>query len=151
MKSLIFSLATSLTAAFSMSAFSLNEKNLNNADFSGELEEFYNYDIDMELSVNGKKQSSRIIILEDELGSITSETEGQKSFLEVVASEGELSGSKGILLKMKVGQINKDGSRTLISTPTVLAKDGEETSVIVGEDKNKEKIKIKVRATREVL
>lgn len=151
MKSLILSLAVSLSAVLSQSAFSLNEQNLENADFSGELEEFYNYDIDMELLVNGEKQSSRIIVLEDELGSITSETEDQKTFFEIVANEEELSGTKGILLKMKVGQINKDGSRTLISTPTVLAKDGEETSVIVGEDKNKEKITIKVRATREIL
>ena len=106
----------------------------------------------MELSLNGAKASSpRIVVEEGKMGTITQETNGQKSYFEVVATESEIQGNKGILLKFKVGYIKKDGTRTIVSKPTILTKAGEEASISVGNENGKEELHLKVVANRKTL
>jgi len=110
------------------------------------------YKLDMELSMNGKAVSSpKLTIREGETGTITSETAETKSSFEVVATEGEVKGAKGILMKFKVSHLNKDGSKEIISKPTILSKNGEEATVAIGEQGKKAEMVLKVVATRKIL
>ena len=106
------------------------------------------YDLKLELSLDGKVVASpRIVVQEGKVGTLTQESGDNKIFFEIVASEGEIQGNRGILLKLKIGLINNDGSRTIISQPQILAKPGEEAHITVGQD-DKEEMTLKVIATR---
>ena len=54
-------------------------------------------------------------------------------------------------MKFKVGHILKDGSRKIISRPTILSQAGEEASITIGEEGKKEEMNLKVIATRKTL
>lgn len=110
------------------------------------------YDLNMELSVNGKKLSSpRFIFEEGKTGLITQKLGSEKIFLEVVATESEVKENKGILMKFKVGYLKNDGTRTMVSKPTILSKAGQQTSFTVGNDSGKDIINLNVVANRKTL
>ncbi len=60
-----------------------------------------------------KISSPRIIVREGETGKITQETSTEKTFIEVVAKEGEIQNHKGIMMNFVVGYIGQDGNRTI--------------------------------------
>lgn len=76
----------------------------------------------------------------------------ERAFLEVLATEGVTpggaQGNKDILLKFKVGHILKDGSRKIISNPSVLAMAGKEAPITVGDDNQSDRMTLKVIASR---
>ena len=93
------------------------------------------YEIDMKLNIKGKPETAMGIMLEEgQKGSIVSEDDLEKTFIEVVAEEAEFQGNKGILMKFKVGHLTKDGSRKIISQPKVLAKAGEEAQITLDQE-----------------
>ena len=94
--------------------------------------------------------SPRIVVQEGKVETLTQESGDNKTFFEIVASEGEIQGNRGILLKFKIGLIKNDGSRTIISQPQILAKSGKEAHITVGQD-DKEEMTLKVIATRKNL
>lgn len=97
------------------------------------------YDLKMDLSMNGKKVSSpRMIVQEGVAGTIEQETSTEKTFIEVVATEGTVKNNKGILMKFTVGYIEKDGTRTIVSKPQILAKENETAQITVGDNKGKD-------------
>lgn len=109
------------------------------------------YNINVKISTDGQPETaSGLTIEEGKTGTIVSETNVEKSYFEVVATEGEFDGNKGILMKFVVGSILKDGSRKVISQPTILAKAGEEASIEIGNNK-KEKMTLKVIASRQAI
>mgnify|MGYP001236614433 CR=1 FL=1 len=106
------------------------------------------YQIKMSFSIEGKSDSTMSVAVEEgKMGSVVSENEKERTFFEVVATEGEIEGNKGILMKFKVGHLEKDGSRKIISHPIILAKAGEEALISVGQ-KGKPEMNLKVIATR---
>lgn len=110
------------------------------------------YDLKMELSMNGKKVSSpRIIVREGETGSITQETSNEKTFIEVVAKEGEIQNHKGIMMNFVVGYIGQDGKRTIVSKTQILTKENETAQITVGNDDGKETMSLSVVAQRKSL
>ena len=107
------------------------------------------YELKMNFSIDGKNISSTTIIVEDgKIGTVVQENKKEKNFFEVVATEGEINGNKGILMNFKVGHILKDGSKKILFSPRLLSKNGQEASVTVGDEKTKEEMTLKVTAKR---
>lgn len=97
------------------------------------------YDLKMDLSMNGKLISSpRMIVKAGEMATINQKTESEESFVEVVATEGEVQNNKGILMKFTVGYIGKNGERTVVAHPQILALENEKAQITVGEKKGTE-------------
>ena len=107
------------------------------------------YDLKINLSKNGKSVSSpEMIVKEGELATITEESLTEKSFIEVVATEGAIDQTKGILMKFSVGLIGKDGKKTISGTPQILAQEGQKAEI--GFDNGKERISLSVIAKRKI-
>ncbi len=107
------------------------------------------YDLKMDLLINGKRVSTpRILVKEGETARVDQENSYSKSFIEVVAGEGEIQNRKGILMNFTVGYIDKAGKRKIVSQPQVLAKENEIASIEVGNMNGKEKIKLSVLPQR---
>jgi len=111
-----------------------------------------NHTLDMELSVDGAGPFfPKLTIQEGKKGTVEYKTGSKKRFLEVVPTEGEMNGHKGILMKFEIGKILKDGSRKILSKPTLLAMEGEKSSIEVGDVGEKELVSLKVVATRKAM
>ena len=111
------------------------------------------YVLDIELSIKGEKIStSKLTVEEGKLGSITSETEKGTTSVEVVATEGEMMGEKGILLKFDFEITQNDGSLKKRLSPNLLVKNGQEAWIGMGEDERESPHSIiKVIATRKAI
>ncbi len=95
------------------------------------------YDLKMDLSLNGKHVSSpHVIAKEGKPATITQENSSNGHFIEVIATEGSIQNHKGILMKFVVGTIGKNGERTIISRPQVVAKEGEPAKITQSDSKN---------------
>ncbi len=93
-----------------------------------------NYDLQMELSFNGKKVSSpRMIVKEGEKGSITSKNETEENFIDVVATKAK---NNGIMLKFKVGYVGKNGERKIVGEPAIIAREGEPAKIEMSQSPN---------------
>ncbi|MFN7728293.1 MAG: hypothetical protein ACK5P7_03980 [Bdellovibrio sp.] len=109
------------------------------------------YDLKIDLSMNGKQVSTpRLILKAGEVGKINQSTDGEKSFIEVVATEGQVQKHKGILMNFTVGHISKNGERTIVSKPQILAKENEPASITISE-KDGTEISLSVLAKRKSL
>lgn len=109
------------------------------------------YDLKMDLSMNGKHVSSpRIILKAGEKGTINQKTDTEESFIEVVATEGQVQNNKGIMMNFTVGYIGKNGERTIVSKPQILAKENEPALITVGE-KDGTELSLSVVAKRKSL
>lgn len=110
------------------------------------------YDLKMDLSLNGKHISSpRVIVKESETATITQKTDTEETFIEVVAAEREIQNHKGILMKFTVGTISKDGQRTIISKPQILANENEKAQITVGKSGGSVNLSLSVLAQRKSL
>lgn len=90
------------------------------------------YDLKMELSLNGKHVSSpRILTKEGESASVTQEANGEKVFLDVIATEKPTNNKPGILLKFVVGTVSATGEKTTVSTPQIIALENEKAQISV--------------------
>ena len=103
----------------------------------------------MNLLIDNKSVSKpKIIVQEGEKGTITQNDSATNTTTEisVVASQGEMQGRKGILLKMEVGY-NKNNVQKIVSRPQILVSEGQEALVeVVGNEGNK-KMSLKIIAT----
>lgn len=107
------------------------------------------YELNMELSMNGKKAfSPKITVMQGEPGIVTHDTSTKKTFIEVVAKEGQIQSHKGILMNFVVGYIEQDGTRTILSKPEILAKEDQKAQISVGDKDGKENISLSVVAKR---
>ncbi len=95
------------------------------------------YDLKMDLTMNGKHMSSpRVLVKAGEKATIAQEGKNGGSFIEVVATEGEVQGNAGIMMSFTVGTIDKKGARTIVSRPKILAVENSEARITVGENEN---------------
>ncbi len=107
------------------------------------------YDLKMELFINGKHISSpRIITRGNETASISQKTDTEESFIDVIATEGEIDGNKGILMNFVVGLIGKDGKRKILSNPRILTRENEKAEIKVGNNRDADAMSISVIAKR---
>lgn len=108
------------------------------------------FDLQMDLSLEGQHVSSpRMIVKEGEKGTITQESNGQKTFIEVVAREDKTpTGKQAIHMTFVVGKISKDGTRTLVSRPRISVVPNEKAQITVGEEGKPEVLSLSVIATK---
>lgn len=112
------------------------------------------YDLDMQLSLNGKLVSSpRIITKVGEATTIIQKTDGEteQRYIEVTAIDSSILGNKGIMMTFVVGSISKDGERKILSKPQVFAQENKKAEVTVGHGDNKETLSLSVVAKRKAL
>jgi type II secretory pathway component GspD/PulD (secretin) len=96
------------------------------------------YEIDMNLSLNGGKYitSPRITVKDGVAATMAESTNNAETFIEVVATEGQIQDRKGIFMKFKVGTVDKDGNKTIISEPQILASENEPAQISIGDNTN---------------
>ncbi len=110
------------------------------------------YHLKLELSMNGKVVSTpRLVVRSGETGSITEESAARKTFIEVTATEGSVQKRKGIMMNFVVGLIAKDGTRTVLSRPSILANENEKAEITVAGKESGETMALSVIATRKAL
>lgn len=110
------------------------------------------YDVNFDLSLNGKKVASpRMTMMEGEKSMVSQESEDTTTFVEATATEGTLNGNKGILLKLVIGHMSEDGEREILSNAQVLVNNGEPTQVFVGDEGDKEKLSVAITAKRKAI
>jgi hypothetical protein len=92
------------------------------------------FDLQMDQSIDGKHISSpRIVVKEGEKETIIQESNGQKSFIEVIVKEDKAPNSKqAIFMTFVVGKIALDGSRTIVSQPQITSIPNEKAQITVG-------------------
>jgi hypothetical protein len=84
------------------------------------------YDLNMELSLDGKKvMAPKMIVLDCKSASISEQKKGDGSFLDVIATENT---GKGILMKFKVGRL-ENGMRRVLGEPSIIALDGQPAKI----------------------
>lgn len=110
------------------------------------------YDLKMDLSLNKKHVSSpRIIVKAGEMGSINQKNGTEdEHFIEVIATESSIKNKKGILMNFTIGTIGKNGERTILAKPQILAKENEPAQITIGE-KNGSEVSLSVTATGKTL
>lgn len=107
------------------------------------------YNLKMDLALNGKAVSSpQVIVTEGEMATVTQEKDGVKSFIDVVATDATEKDFKGIMIKFTVGYVGKDGKRTIVSKPQILAKENSPAKIQVGQA-GKESVSLTVLAQRQ--
>jgi hypothetical protein len=110
------------------------------------------YDLKMELSMNGKHVSSpRVITKEGETASITQDSNGEKIFMDVIATEKPTDNKQAILMKFVVGTISATGEKKIVSTPQIIALENQKAEIKVGNQPGKEDLALSVIATRKAL
>ncbi|MDO9180974.1 MAG: hypothetical protein Q7U04_01135 [Bacteriovorax sp.] len=92
------------------------------------------YDLKMNLMLNGKHVSSpRIIVRAGERATITQKQGDEESYIDVIATEST-SQNKGIMMNFTIGKIDKDGTKTIIASPGILAKENAESNITINQD-----------------
>lgn len=110
------------------------------------------YDLKMDLFMNGKKVSSpRIAVRPGEVGNIIQESDNEKNFIDVIATEGSYQNHHGILLDMIIGAIDKAGKRTILAKPRILTNENEPAQISVGEENGKKNLSLTVVTQRKTL
>ena len=112
------------------------------------------YDLKLELSIDGKTvATSRIVTKRGETATITQQDQNGNGYtIEVLADEGVIEKSKGILMKFKVSRVVVNGTTTLLAAPQILtAKENEKATVSVGNEKEKGLLGLSVIAQRKNL
>lgn len=110
------------------------------------------YDLKMDLSINGKHVSSpRVIAKEGETTSMTQDSNGEKIFMDVIATEQVINNKQSILMKFVIGRFSETGERTILSTPQIITIDNKRAQITVGDKQEKEDLALSVIATRKAL
>lgn len=110
------------------------------------------YDLQMELSMNGKIISSpQLNTKVGETSTITQKTDTEENFIEVTAIDGSILGNDGIMMTFVVGIVDKEGNRTILSKPQIFAKDNTHSEVTVEQGEGKQTLSLSVLAKRKTL
>ncbi|MGZ3787505.1 MAG: hypothetical protein ACXVLQ_03230 [Bacteriovorax sp.] len=107
------------------------------------------YDLKMDLSLNGKHVSSpRVIAQEGETATIIQKSDGKETFIDVVTTKADMKNS--VMMKFTVGTIGKNGERTILSRPQVIARENETAKISQGETGGQELLSLSVIAKRQI-
>jgi hypothetical protein len=108
------------------------------------------FEVKMDVAINGKTVSTpRLNLKEGEKATVRQNSFGEKTFIEVMATEQVArNGSSSILLDFVVGKYNSDGTKTTISEPQLLTLPNEEAQVVVEKPSGKNDFSFKVTANK---
>ena len=105
------------------------------------------FDLKMNVELNGQPVSApHVVTVAGERSSVTQKGPNGATFIEVIAREAMSGG--GIAMDFKVGTINDDGTRTILSTPQIIAIENEEAEIEVGQAGGPTTVNLKVVAKR---
>ena len=108
-----------------------------------------NYDLQMDLSLNGKHVSSpRVIAKEGEIATIVQKTDDKETFIEVITTKADMKNA--VMMKFTVGTIGKNGERTILARPQVIARENETAKISQGETGGQELLSLSVTAKRQI-
>lgn len=106
------------------------------------------YDLQIELSLNGKHISSpRLTLQEGKTSTITQDTDGKTTFIEVTAKERDLKNKKAIDMQFVIGTINANGKKTITNSPNIITLENQKAEMTVGEN-TAESLSLGVTASR---
>lgn len=107
------------------------------------------YELKMDLSLNGKHVSSpRIIANEGEVATIVQESDDKETFIDVITTKADIKNT--VMMTFTVGTIGKNGERTILARPQVLARENEAASFSQGKTGGQEIISLSVTAKRQI-
>ena len=107
------------------------------------------YRLEMEISKNGKVISKpKVIVVKGEKATIIQSQKEQSTEIDMVATEGEIMGRKGILLDLEIFDKDKNLKKEMISKAELLLDSGKEAFFEIGDTLSDEKLSFKVKATR---
>lgn len=106
------------------------------------------FDIALKLKSNGREiYAPRVVVKDGEKAKITQKDAEGTTFWEIVAREEK---NAGILLAFTVGKIDRNGHKSLLSRPKILALENEPAEMTVGED-GQEVLTLSVLAKRKAI
>ncbi|MES3037641.1 MAG: hypothetical protein V4736_07010 [Bdellovibrionota bacterium] len=107
------------------------------------------YQIQADLTLNGKPiSSSSVVAKAGERAKISQTTDGEESYIEVVADESTIPGKKAIHMKFNIGVVGKDGMQKFSSQPSIIANDNQQAKVTGGKEGSAEYYTLAVKAKR---
>lgn len=108
------------------------------------------FDLEMSLTVDGKLISSpHITVQEGKPGLITQEANGEKSFIEVTATEKKSAhGQNVVYMSFVVGNFDNNGQRTVISKPQISAAYDQKAQITVRGSQKPEALSLTVIAKK---
>ena len=110
------------------------------------------YQLKLDLSIGGKHVlSPQILVTEGATASVTEEVDGEKTFIEVVATEKPTGKKNAILMKFVVGTVTSSGERRILSTPTLISLENNMAQITVENKKPKGDLTLSAIATRKNL
>ena len=109
------------------------------------------YDLKMELSLNGKHAHSPRIIVKEGLPAtftIKNNDNDKETFIDVIATKAV--NDNAIMMEFKIGTIDKDGERTILASPKVIANENQATRISQNEHDGQEQISLTVTAKKQI-
>ena len=105
------------------------------------------YDMQLRVSINGKVTAPRIIAREGQTTTAYETDEnGNKTFVEATASEYT---DKMVMMNFKVGTVDANGKKTILSTPKMATMENESAAVTQVDTKTGEKLSVGVIFSRQ--
>ncbi len=109
------------------------------------------YALKINLSLNGQHIASpRLLVKAGEKATISQKVGSQESFIEVIATENESRNNPGIRMKFIIGYIQKNGERTVIAQPQIIAHENSPAGLTQGKA-GQEQLSLTVEAERKSL
>jgi hypothetical protein len=110
------------------------------------------YELNLDISVRGKHVSSpRLTVKEGEIASITQSANGEKFYLDVIATEVPGKSKNAILMKFVLGTISVAGDKKVIGTPQIISIENNKAEISSGDSSGNEELSLSVVAKRTVL
>lgn len=108
-----------------------------------------NYDIKMDLSLNGKHVASgRVIAKEGEVATIVQKSNNKKTFIDVITTKTDMKNA--VMMKFIIGTIGKNGKRNIFANPQVIARENETAKFSQGEAGGQEILSLSVVARKQM-
>ena len=107
------------------------------------------YDLKMDLLVKGNHSAPHVVTKAGEKAKIIQDGNDGKTFLDVIATEDQLTdeGHHLISMKFEIGTIDKQGKRTVLAQPQITSFEGEEATISVGNEDGTQDMTLKVIAS----
>ncbi len=111
------------------------------------------YEIKTDLFLNGKyAYSPRFVVKEGQTASFTGKSngynDGKETFIDVIATKADVKDA--VMMKFTVGTIDKNGKRTILASPKMVAKENQEAQISQGEKSGRELLALTVTAKKQI-
>lgn len=104
------------------------------------------YELQIDLTLNQKPTiSKQLSIADGSKVTISEEGKGVTTTVEVTAKEGAIQNTKGIVFDLVIGTIAKDGKKTILSRPQILAKENEPAEITSANNENEISLSLLVK------